>query len=233
MTNPILTTSANPQRNELLCKPYAAIDIEYEKNECSNLQKLYTIFATAIVDSLGVTKVKHVSDFASYHQPEKELVKWLMCEMLQYRLTIGWYSKGVRVKNEDGKHSGNDSDLKVLDDCCKFYNIPSIIAFDRRGIPYVRGYEYNLCNTDSCYAKQNKFDRYYHIDLYDIYKKKMVKDIYENKYKSLALQSVSKAVLKEGKFEGLDGQQIQSLSKEKTTTVCLPRRCIGNEIIQV
>lgn len=65
------------------------------------------------------------------------------------------------------------------------------------------------------YAKQNKFDWYYHIDFYNIYKKKMVKYICGNGYKSLDLQSVSKAVIKEGMYEELDGRQIQNLSKEK------------------
>jgi hypothetical protein len=43
----------------------------------------------------------------------------------------------------------------------------------------------------------------------------MIKNIYQNKYKRLDLDSVCKAVLKEGKFEELDEQQIQELSKEK------------------
>lgn len=214
MTNPILTTTTNSQRNELLCQPYASIDIEYRKNE-GNLQKPYAIFLASLFDSLGITKVKHVSDFANYSQPEKELVKWLMSEMLNYRLTIGWYSKGVRVKKENGTYSGKDSDLKIIDDACKFYDIPSIIAFNRIGVPYVRGYSHSLCNANSYYAGQNKFDWYYHIDLSNIYKKQMIKNIYQKKYNNLKLDTVSKAVLKEGKFEGLDGQQIQSLSKEK------------------
>jgi DNA polymerase, archaea type len=39
--------------------------------------------------------------------------------------------------------------------------------------------------------------------------------IYQNKYKDLNLDSVAKAILNEGKFENLDGLQIQSLSKQK------------------
>ena len=41
-------------------------------------------------------------------------------------------------------YEGKDSDLKVLDSVCKYYDIPSIIGFDRSGVPYVRGYEYEL-----------------------------------------------------------------------------------------
>jgi DNA polymerase I len=199
------------QINEFLCQPYAAIDTEYRKKEGNR----YSIFAVAIVDSLGNIKVKHDSDFCRYPLPEKELVKWTMSEILQYKLTIGWYSKGARLKKEDGSYTGKDSDLKIIDQACKFYDIPSIIGFDKRDVPYVRGYEYDLYNVSSSYASKNRFEKYYHIDLYNIYKKPMVKNVYRNGYKSLDLDSVCKSVLGEGKLEDLDGQQIQNLSKEK------------------
>src|SRR5204863_4874863 len=81
---------------------------------------------------------------------------------------------------------------------------------------YVRGYDYSICNIDPYYANLNKFDWYYHIDLYQVYKKPVVKTIiYQNKYKDLNLGSVSKAILNEDKFENLDGLQIQNLSKQK------------------
>ena len=219
LNSELSTIIENTQRNELLYQPYAAIDTEYRKtnDKKNNSQKSYTIFAVSIVDSLGNIKVKHESDFSgnNYSQPEKELVKWTLSEILKYKLTIGWYSKGARVQNKSGSYTGKDSDLKILDDACRFYNIPSIIVFDKRGVPYIRGYDYNLCNTNPFYANLNKFEWYYHIDLYNIYKKQMVKSIYQNRYKSLDLNSVSKAILVEGKFEELDGQQIQELPKEK------------------
>ena len=113
--------------------------------------------------------------------PEKELVEWAMREILQYRLTIGWYSKGVRLRNEkDGTFSGKDSDLKIIDDVCRYYNIPSIIGFDKRGVPFVRGYDYQLCNISPEFVALNKFSWYYHIDLYQVYKKPMVKTMIYN-----------------------------------------------------
>jgi hypothetical protein len=170
-------------RNELLNDVYAAIDVEYRVNENDrNNLKPYTIFAVAIVDSLDIVKVRHESDFANCQYPEKELVKWTMSEVLKYRFTIGWYSKGVRLQKEDGTFSGRDSDLKIIDQACQYYNIPSIIGYDRRGIPYVRGYHYGLCNIDPYYSNLNKFSWYYHIDLYQVYKKPMIKTIiYQNK----------------------------------------------------
>jgi DNA polymerase, archaea type len=210
--NTILQTQL---RNELLRSgPYAAIDTEYRQTD--NKSKRYELFAAAIVDSDGNIKAVHELDFVTSKNPEKELVIWIMNQILQYKLTLGWYSKGVKLQKDDGSFTGRDSDLKVIDDACRYYNIPSVIAFDKRGIPYLRGYSYGLCNQNTYYASKNRFDWYYHIDLYQVYKKPMVKTaIYHNKYRDLSLNSVSRALLNEGKLEDLDGLQVQKLSKEK------------------
>src|SRR4249920_3363966 len=97
--NSILSTLPNT-RNELLQWPYAAIDTEFKTNVV-NTSKPYTIFAASIVDSVGKVQFRHITDFHG-SEPEKELVKWLMEQILQYSLTIGWYSKGVRIKKNDG-----------------------------------------------------------------------------------------------------------------------------------
>ena len=202
-------------RNELLRSgPYAAIDTEYR--QINNQSKQYELFAAAIVDSNGIVKAAHKLDFTTSKNPEKELVIWIMNQILEYKLTLGWYSKGVKLLKEDGSFTGRDSDLKVIDDACKYYNIPSIIAFDKRGIPYVRGYSYGLCNQNPYYASKNRFDWYYHVDLYQVYKKPMVKTtIYHNKYRDLSLDSVARALINECKLENLDGLQIQKFPKEK------------------
>ena len=62
------------RRNELLTGTYAAIDTEYRLNQ-NNKAKPYTIFAVAIVDSLGNVKVRHESNFAYSQCPEKETCK--------------------------------------------------------------------------------------------------------------------------------------------------------------
>ena len=202
-------------RNELLRSgAFAAIDTEYIHT--NNKDKRYELFATAIVDSDGSVKAAHKLDFANSKNPEKELVIWIMNQILQYKLTLGWYSKGVKLRKADGSFTGRDSDLKVIDDVCRYYNIPSIIAFDKRGVPYIRGYSYELCNQNTYYTSKNRFDWYHHIDLYQVYKKPMVKAvIYHNKFRDLSLDSVSRALLNEGKLENLDGPQIQKLPKEK------------------
>jgi DNA polymerase elongation subunit (family B) len=211
-------TDYNIQRNELLTQPYAAFDLEFRYDE-NNSQKPYTIFAVAIVDSLGNIKVKHELDFASEQQPEKELVNWIMYEILKYRLTIGWYTKGIRIKIKDKKgkerFSGKDSDLKIIDNVCKYYNIPSIVGFDTRGVPYIRGYDKELCCISPSYYEKNRFNYYYHIDLYNVYDKEMIRGIYHGKYRDRKLNTVSKVLLGKGKFEDLDGKSIQQLPKDK------------------
>ena len=200
-------------KNQLLGDNYAAIDTEY--TQTNNPKKPFDLVGVAFVNSEGIVKGKHVSDFDRYPKPEQALVEWTMTELLKYRFTIGWYSKGVRLQDkETGAFSGKDSDLKVIDSICKYYDIPSIIGFDKRGIPYVRGYRYGL--EDDYYLQQNKFDWYYHIDLYNVYKKPLVKSIiYNNRYKDLSLESVSQAILKEGKFENLKGSDILNIPIEK------------------
>lgn len=212
--NAILTSLSN-LRHQLLCSPYASIDTEYKINPGNDL-KPYTLFAASIVDSMGQIKNRHIMDFQDQSQPEKELAKWLMKEILRYQLTIGWYSKGAKIMKDDGTYEGKDSDLKVLDYVCRYYNIPSIITLDRRGTPYVNGYDIYLCSLNPYYRALNKFGRYYHIDLYQVYKKLLVRQfVYNNKYKSLSLDSVCRAILGEGKYENLDGRNIQTLSKKE------------------
>lgn len=117
---------------------------------------------------------------------------------------------------DDGTYEGKDSDLKVLDSVCRYYDIPSIITLDRRGMPYLSGYNLNLCKKNSYYRDLNKFYRYYHIDLYQVYKKPLVRQsIYNNRYKNLGLDSICKAIMGEGKVENLDGVKIQNLSKKE------------------
>jgi len=171
---PILSTVTN-LRNELLKGTYAAIDTEFKVNS-ENESKPFTLYAASIVDSKGNKEARHISDF-QHPEPEMQLLKWLMHEMLKYELTIGWYSKGVRVQKDDGSYEGKDSDLKVIDTICRYYDIPSFVRFDMRGIPYVGGYDRYLTRISNEYASFNRFNWYHHIDLYHVYKKPMIKSI--------------------------------------------------------
>ena len=119
-------------RNNLLKTSFGAIDTEFKINY-ENKLKPYTLFAALLADNEGKIQNRHILDYQSYQHPEKELVVWLMEEILKYPLTLGWYSKGVRLQKSDGTFEGKDSDLKVIDSVCRYYNIPSIILFDKKG----------------------------------------------------------------------------------------------------
>jgi hypothetical protein len=67
-----LQLSHNTRRNELLNYNYAAIDTEYVQT--SNLKKPFELIAVAFVNSQGIIKAKHVSDFNNYPKPEQALV---------------------------------------------------------------------------------------------------------------------------------------------------------------
>jgi DNA polymerase elongation subunit (family B) len=208
-----LSQPSSNTRNELLNHNYATIDTEYFQT--NNPKKPFELIAVAVVNSQGIIKAKHISDFNLYPKPEQALVEWTMTEILKYSSTIGWYSKGVRLQDkETGAFSGKDSDLKVIDSVCRYYDIPSITGFDKRGVPYVRGYDY--CLENDYYLQQNKFDWYYHIDLYNVYKKPLIKSIiYNNRYNDLSLETVSQSILKEGKYDNLKGSDILNVPKEK------------------
>jgi hypothetical protein len=106
-TSGSVSTSVNKtstsHRNELRNGVFAAIDIEYYKNDSNSGDQKppYTIFAVSIVDSIGNVKAKHIFDFADEELPEKALVEWTMREILKYNLTIGWYTRGVEITDEE------------------------------------------------------------------------------------------------------------------------------------
>ena len=138
-----------------------AIDTEFETNP-NNKEKPYSLFAVCLVDNKGKAEYRHVSDFDQGGQGEKSLVIWFMAKILEYQLTIGWYSRGMKQQKEDGTMMGKDSDLVVIDSVCKYYGIRSIVEYTMAG-PYVRGYQSEQRNDSMC-TSFNRFSRYYHID---------------------------------------------------------------------
>ena len=198
-----------PKRFPLLSLPYASFDFEYQK-----FKKRNVIFAVSFVDNLGNAQTRHISDFvlAIPKYPELGLVQWTNYQLLQYPLTFGWYSKGVRRQEMDEQtgawyYKGKDSDLKILDGVCQHYNYPSVIKFTKRGTPYVKGY------TDPAYKHLNQFYKYCHIDLHEVYKKQIIRFACKNKYPNLGLGTVTKALLSppEEKYNNLSGKDAYKL----------------------
>ena len=144
--------------------------------------------------------------FQAADNPERELLLNINQELSRYDLSMGWYSTGIAKYHEDTQEylDGVDSDLATLHTRCLANGVDSIVDFNSAGIPYVRGRK--------------------HIDLHSVFGKPMVQTtIFKNAYRTLKLDEVSKAVLLSaqqsleavGKYKGLTGKEIQSLSIEE------------------
>ena len=139
-------------------------------------------------------------------------------ELLKYDYSLGWYSTGVAKYHEDTQEylDGVDSDLAVLHNRCLANGIDSIVDFNSAGIPYIRGQK--------------------HIDLHSVFGKPMVQTtIFKNAYRTLRLDEVSKGCIRRqylkevaGKYKGLTGKDIQTLSIEEQKEVCSKRCRTGN-----
>ena len=78
-------STVNRLRHELLERPYAAIDTEFETNQ-NNKEKPYSLFAVCLVDNNGKAEYRHVSDFDQDNQSEKSLVIWFMTKIWNINL---------------------------------------------------------------------------------------------------------------------------------------------------
>jgi DNA polymerase I len=183
-------------------KDYVAFDLEWTDDDTDSNR---TIFSAAFVDNHKNSKVLHVADFNKSDNPERDLLLDINQELSRYDLSMGWYSTGIAKYHEDTQEylDGVDSDLATLHTRCLANGVSSIVDFNSAGIPYVRGRK--------------------HIDLHSIFGKPMVQTtIFKNAYRTLKLNEVSKAVLSSeqsleavGKYKGLTGKEVQSLSIEE------------------
>ena len=77
---------------------------------------------------------------------------------------------------------GRDSDFFILDRRCKLHNVPSPVAYSQRG--------------SSTFLYDRK-----HIDLHKIYSKEIIqKGVFNDKYRTLHLDEVSKVLLGTSKY---------------------------------
>jgi DNA polymerase, archaea type len=189
---------------------YVAFDLEWPlRKEHLSSQSINTdiptqITAAAFVDNLGNNTVLHIADFFDSANPEYELLLHIIQELTKYEYSIGWYSTGVALYHEDTQEylDGIDSDLAVLHGRCTANGIDSIINLSSR-TPYINGQT--------------------HIDLHSVFGKPMVQtSIFKNAYRTLKLDEVSRAVLKNdndddcaGKYKQLTGGDIHELHVEE------------------
>ncbi|HEY7079595.1 MAG TPA: DNA polymerase domain-containing protein [Nitrososphaeraceae archaeon] len=177
----IKPNSASSKINKILDK-YLAFDFEWDINT-------HVVEAASFVDNLGNSKVLLRSDFDNCS--EKELLKCINSNIMEYDLSIGWNSTG-HVNNAA---SAKKSDLEILHERCIANDIQSIVSLGPKGVPYIG------------HPK--------HIDLCNVYSKVMVQDtIYKKAYRTHKLDDVSKALLEHGKYKDLSGKDFKNLPIE-------------------
>ena len=195
--NENIRDTLNSNQN-IFSKRYVAFDFEWSQGPPTS------IFTAAFIDNQGNSKVLHLSDFSCSDNPERDLLLSINEELMKYDFSIGWYSTGIARYHEDAHEytDGVDSDLVILHDRCVANDVYSIVGFNSAGVPYVKSHT--------------------HVDLHDIFSKRMVQtSIFKNAYRTLKLDEVSRAVLSEqaeglaGKYRGLTGKEVQTLSAEE------------------
>src|SRR6187200_1315745 len=185
--------------------PFEFVCFDFEWDPIPDIKGNQPIIAASFVDSNGVKKVFLIQDYENTFgvKAEYALLLEVINHLNKYQCSFGWYSKGFEFYNEQKKRTeGRNSDLVILDKRLNSNGIPSIVGFNRLGVPYIRGSN--------------------HIDALKLYEKPMVKiSIYKNRYTGLSLDTVSKAIIGKGKYKGYSGKNFDGLPtiKEKRNYV--------------
>jgi len=136
---------------------------------------------------------------------EEELLEKINKKIMKYPLTIGYYT------------TGEGSDFDVLHQRCQKYHLSSIVNPRKiqRMLP------------EPVHGRT-------HIDLFMIFDKGVVRNyIFKKRYKDQKLQSVAKALLGEGKTEGITGSTAESMTVEKQKEYCLNDARLTFKLAQV
>ena len=197
--------------NDYHCPLYV---LTWSGQRYQNLRGNQFIKAASFVDSNGCKKAFLIEDYQTTFGQKAEyalLLEIINC-LTDNQFSFGWYSKGFEKYNDEKcRFEGKNSDLVILDKRLKANRIRSIVGFNRFGIPYIIGHN--------------------HIDAMKLYEKPMVKvGIYKNKYKSVGLDMVSRAILGRGKYKGYSGKDFDNLPtlQDKRKYVLRIPACIRN-----
>ena len=187
------------KRNKLKIESYrdevlnsASLDLEWVPYKGRYHHSKTQIFAAAFCTNWGERIVLHISNYKDnddQQNAEKALIKDILFYFNQFPLTFGWYTTGVAVYDDNGNRiKGRDSDFFILHQRCLLHNLDS---------PFEIGYNGNYISLKK--GLENK-----HIDLIKVFEKQIIKDnIFEGKYRTTRLDSVSSAILGISKFDNL------------------------------
>ena len=155
-----------------------------ESMNITRLRSLRACFCT----NWGERIVLHISKYSTNPNPEKALIQDILFYLNQFPLTFGWYSTGVAVYDDRGfnRVRGRDSDFFVLHQRCIFHQLSSPVV--------VKKAHTHLIDSN------NK-----HIDLNKVFSKPVVQNgVFEGRYRTTDLDSVSQALLGAGKYVKLN-----------------------------
>lgn len=175
-------------------KNSASFDFEWVKYKGRYEHSKTRIFGASFCTNLGEKVGLHISRYAG----EKALIQDILWYLNQFPLTFGWYSTGIVIYDEKGNRiKGRDSDLFILHQRCIFHHLRSPVEVTKK---YTR-----LTNKK-------------HIDLELVFSKPSIQNsMFEGKYRTTDLKSVSQALLGVGKYDDLDAgsSDISSLPIEE------------------
>jgi DNA polymerase family B len=169
-------------------KDSASIDLEWIPYKGKYEHDKTNIFAACFCTNWGDRIVLHISRYSSSPNPEKALIQDILLYLNQFPLTFGWYSTGVEVYDDKTglRVRGHNSDLFLLHQRCIFHHLSSPVE---------------LKKTYARFKDPNKK----HIDLYKVFENPIVqRDLFDEKYRTTALDAVSRVLLGVGKYGKLN-----------------------------
>src|SRR5215469_2812557 len=182
-------------------KDSASIDLEWIPYKEKYKHTKTKIFAASLCTNWGERIALHISRYSTSPNPEKALIQDILFYLNQFSLTFGWYTTGVAVYDDAGLNRvrGHDSDFFILHQRCIFHHLPSHIEVKKT------------------YARLADFNKK-HIDLHKVFSKAIIQNgVFEGRYRTTDLDSVSQALLKVGKYGKLNAgtSDISSLPIEE------------------
>lgn len=188
-------------------KKSTSIDLEWIPYKGRYEHTKTKIYAACFCTNWGERIMLHISWYSDRPNPEKALIQDILLYLNQFPLTFGWYTTGIAVYDDKGVHriKGRDSDFFILHQRCTLYHLISPIEVRKT------------------YALKDSNKK--HIDLYKVFGKTIIQDgVFEGRYRTTDLDSVSRALLGLGKYGKLNAGTSDIFSLPVEEQLCYVRR---------